>query len=60
MAEDNLTRINKFLSEAGYCSRRAADNPDLIADDDLHPSGMMYRLWVEHFMLNVIEKLPQE
>ena len=25
MAEDNLTRINKFLSEAGYCSRRAAD-----------------------------------
>lgn len=23
--EDNKTRINKFLSEAGYCSRRAAD-----------------------------------
>ena len=41
-------------------SRRAADNPELIADDDLHPSGVMYRLWVEHFMLNVVEKLPQE
>lgn len=25
MAEKNGTRINKFLSEAGYCSRRAAD-----------------------------------
>ncbi|WBL21821.1 23S rRNA pseudouridine(2604) synthase RluF [Zunongwangia sp. HRR-M8] len=25
MAEENLTRINKFLSEAGFCSRRAAD-----------------------------------
>jgi len=25
MAEEKLTRINKFLSEAGYCSRRAAD-----------------------------------
>ena len=25
MAEENLTRINKCLSEAGYCSRRAAD-----------------------------------
>ncbi|MGY5848229.1 23S rRNA pseudouridine(2604) synthase RluF [Salegentibacter sp. HM20] len=25
MAEENLTRINKFLSEAGYCSRREAD-----------------------------------
>ena len=25
MEEIQLTRINKFLSEAGYCSRRAAD-----------------------------------
>lgn len=25
MADDNLTRINKYLSEVGYCSRRAAD-----------------------------------
>ncbi len=29
MQEDNSTRINKFLSEAGYCSRRKAD--ELIA-----------------------------
>ncbi len=25
MKEDQLTRINKYLSEVGYCSRRAAD-----------------------------------
>ena len=25
MEENKLTRINKFLSEIGYCSRRAAD-----------------------------------
>lgn len=25
MEEQNLTRINKYLSEVGYCSRRAAD-----------------------------------
>ena len=25
MSEENLIRINKFLSEIGYCSRRAAD-----------------------------------
>ena len=25
MSEENLTRINKFLSEIGYCSRRKAD-----------------------------------
>ena len=23
--EENLTRINKFLSETGFCSRREAD-----------------------------------
>tara|TARA_B100001175_G_scaffold316959_1_gene332274 strand:+ start:916 stop:1152 length:237 start_codon:yes stop_codon:yes gene_type:complete len=25
MGEENLTRINKYLSEIGYCSRREAD-----------------------------------
>lgn len=25
MAEENTVRINKYLSEVGYCSRRAAD-----------------------------------
>ena len=25
MAQDNLTRLNKYLSEVGYCSRRKAD-----------------------------------
>lgn len=28
-------------------SRRAGDEPDLVAEDGLHPSGAMYRLWVE-------------
>ena len=41
-------------------SRRAADDPDLIAEDELHPSGLMYRYWVEDFILNVVEKLPKE
>lgn len=26
MSAENLTRLNKFLSEVGYCSRRKADN----------------------------------
>ncbi|WBL24831.1 SGNH/GDSL hydrolase family protein [Zunongwangia sp. HGR-M22] len=41
-------------------SRRAEDNPDLVADDDLHPSALMYKTWVEDFILNVVEKLPQD
>jgi len=28
-------------------SREAVDNPLLIADDNLHPSGMMYAEWAE-------------
>lgn len=40
-------------------SRDAVDNPDLIASDDLHPSGLMYRYWVDFFVNQVAEKLPR-
>ncbi len=36
-------------------SRRALTNTDLIADDGLHPSGEMYRLWVD----KIIEVISQ-
>ncbi|NJX17025.1 S4 domain-containing protein, partial [Tamlana crocina] len=26
MSAENLTRLNKYLSEVGYCSRRKADS----------------------------------
>ncbi|MBS3806762.1 MAG: SGNH/GDSL hydrolase family protein [Bacteroidales bacterium] len=29
-------------------SRRAGDEPSLVASDGLHPSGKQYRLWVDH------------
>ena len=34
-------------------SRSAANNTSLIADDDLHPSGKMYQLWVQKIMPDV-------
>jgi len=37
MAEENLTRINKYLSEVGFCSRRAADK--LIDDGRVTING---------------------
>jgi len=37
--ENKLTRINKFLSEAGYCSRRAADK--LIAEGRVTINGIV-------------------
>lgn len=40
-------------------SRRAADNPELIANDNLHPSGLMYQYWVEEIIDEVATKLPQ-
>ena len=35
--EESLTRINKYLSEVGYCSRRAADK--LIAEGRVTING---------------------
>ncbi|MCP9201184.1 SGNH/GDSL hydrolase family protein [Gramella sp. GC03-9] len=40
-------------------SRQGLENPDLIASDDLHPSGLMYSSWVDQFVNQVAEKLPQ-
>ncbi len=31
-------------------SRRADDDPDLVAQDGLHPSGDMYKLWVSEIL----------
>jgi lysophospholipase L1-like esterase len=38
-------------------SRRAAEESGLVADDGLHPSGDMYRLWVEAVLPTVAEML---
>ncbi len=38
-------------------SRMAADDPGLIAPDDLHPSGEMYALWVSEILSEIRQKL---
>ncbi len=55
---DRFNRINREETElAGVTyidvteiSRRAAEEPSLIAGDGLHPSESMYRLWVEKIL----------
>ncbi|MDR5590926.1 SGNH/GDSL hydrolase family protein [Christiangramia sp. SM2212] len=39
-------------------SRDAKNNPDLVASDGLHPSGLMYQYWVDQIVNQVAEKLP--
>lgn len=39
-------------------SREAANNPELIANDNLHPSKLMYQYWVEEIIDEVAAKLP--
>jgi lysophospholipase L1-like esterase len=34
-------------------SRRGLDEPELVAVDELHPSGLQYSLWVERILENV-------
>lgn len=38
-------------------SRRAAEEPDLVAEDGLHPSAEMYRLWVELLLPEAVAAL---
>lgn len=38
-------------------SRKAKEEPELIADDDLHPSGEMYRRWVDLIFSDVKDLL---
>jgi lysophospholipase L1-like esterase len=59
LQSDRIVRINAILREACELrgitfvpeifeiSQRASDDPDLVAEDGLHPSGVQYRRWVE-------------
>ena len=40
-------------------SKRAKNEPELIAGDGLHPSGEMYRLWVEEIIDEVAAKIQK-
>lgn len=58
---DAFNAMNKRITEkngVNYInitdiSRRALEEPELVASDGLHPSGKMYRLWVQR----IIERL---
>ena len=60
---DAFNFVNKSLAEkkgVTYInitdiSRRASDDPELVAEDGLHPSGKMYALWVQR----ILEALKQ-
>ncbi len=54
---DQFNAVNRKLAEEKgvhyleitTISRKGMENTGLIADDGLHPSGEMYKLWVEEF-----------
>ena len=59
---DEFNAINKKISKkykvAYYnitdISRKGIEEPSLVADDKLHPSGKMYTLWTERILENFI------
>ena len=63
-ALDRFNEINKRITEkAGIkyinitdISRQGIQQPELVADDGLHPSGKMYTLWVERIMMELTAK----
>lgn len=52
---DRFNQINRQIAlshgvryfDVTPISRKGLDDPELVAADNLHPSGKMYRLWVE-------------
>lgn len=65
MELDQYNAVSKEIAEkygvAYYnitpISREAKEKPELIASDNLHPSGEMYRRWVELFYQDVIKQV---
>jgi acyl-CoA thioesterase I len=47
MAEACAERGIAFVPEIFQISRQASDEPALVAEDGLHPSGEQYRRWVD-------------
>ena len=41
-------------------SKKAGTDPTLVADDGLHPSGTMYKLWVDALVPEVRKRLQQK
>lgn len=52
-------RLGVYYIDVTPASREAANEPDLIASDGLHPSGKMYAGWVELALPVVIEALSK-
>jgi acyl-CoA thioesterase-1 len=56
MGEECEARGIAFVAEIFELSRAAADDPSMISDDGLHPSGAQYRRWVD-VTLPVVRRL---
>ncbi len=66
---DGIVRVNaimreaceqrgiRFVPEIFEISQRVTQEPSLVADDGLHPSGAQYRLWVDVIAPAVVEML---
>ena len=60
VARDICTAANIPFYDITTISRGGLKNPELVADDRLHPSGEQYRRWVEEVILpGVLELIAQ-
>lgn len=61
-AIDQFNEINKSITDKmgvkyvsiTEISRLGLDQPDLVAEDGLHPSGKMYSMWVERILQTLV------
>lgn len=57
---EESTRAGTRYIDITPISRMAANNPSLLAADGLHPSGEMYRLWVQLIVETLMSPEEQE
>lgn len=58
--EEVATEFGVDFYDITPISREAANQPELIAGDQLHPSGEMYKRWVEFFYQEVMQKVTSK
>ena len=55
--EEETRKKNVLFIDITDISREAENDPSLIAPDGLHPSGRMYKLWVDRIVPRLMVKL---
>ncbi len=56
---EETNRLGVLFVDITRISREAANDPSLLAEDELHPSGKMYGRWVDELLPQLLNRIPK-